>query len=184
MTRLILPAAWAPSLPPAAGAVARPAEPVSEAAGASFQWVMQRRAALSPRQLSAGLGLLVLMSGAVAAFFWLQGARFVTAFAGLELLAVVTAFAWHAVHAADSETVSLQAGRLLLERRHGLRSTQHVLDTDWLQVRRSPCGLIDLCAGRQHHLIGQHVDGACRRRVLAELRQALAPRRTAGRTPE
>lgn len=139
---------------------------------------------MSPRQLAVSLGLLVWVSGLVAVFFWLQGARFVTAFAGLELLAVLAAFGWHAVHAADGETLSLRTGRLHLERRNGLRRTQAVIKTDWLQLHWSAHGLIELQAGSQHHLVGGHADGARRQHVMAELRQALAQQRAAGRTPE
>lgn len=149
-----------------------------------MRWQLQHRASMSPRQLVLSLSVLLLVSGLVAAFFWVQGVRFVTYFAGLELTAVMAAFAWHAVHAADGETLTLHDGQLLLERRHGLRCTGAVMPVERLRASWSERGLIELRAGAQTHVVGRHADGAGRIRVFTELRQALGHSGVARCTPE
>lgn len=145
------------------------------------RWVLQRRCSLTPPQLGACLLALVLVSALIGGFFWLMGARAVTAFAGLEALALTIAFGVHAVHAADGERVTLHGRRLTVERRRGWRVTEQTFGVDALRLAEAADGRIELRArGRVVHL-GEQVDRARAQQVLAELRQACGALASNGR---
>jgi uncharacterized membrane protein len=78
-------------------------------------WILRRNCSVTPRQLGAMFALLSVLSLAVAAFFWSQGAWMVLPFSALELLAVAVAFLMYGRHAADGEYISLHQGRLVVE---------------------------------------------------------------------
>jgi uncharacterized membrane protein len=134
-------------------------------------WSLHRRCSLSPSQFGGCFLALAVLSALVALFFWAQGARFVTFFAGVEVLALGLAFAFHAVHATDGERVWVQGERLLIERRHGLRHAHEVLDLDGLRVAEAAGGAIELQVGGRSVRIGCHADAARRQQVLADLRR-------------
>lgn len=60
--------------------------------------------------------VLALLAMALAVFFWVLGAALVSALLAAQVLLVAAAFAHHAGHAADGETLCLQDGRLRVER--------------------------------------------------------------------
>lgn len=148
------------------------------------RWLLQRRCSLSPRQFGGCFVALAALSVVVALFFWAQGARFVTYFAGVELLLLGLAFACHAVHAADGERLQVRGGRLLVERRCGLRHDQVALEISGMRVGEAADGAIELRVGGRCVRIGRHADVARRQQVLADLRRlvlrpvAAAPVRT------
>ena len=138
----------------------------------SAAWVLQRRCSLSPRQFGACLFALVLVSALVGGFFWLLGARAVTAFAGLEALLLAFAFGIHAAHAADGERVVLLDRNLTVERRRGWRVTVQTFAVDALRLAATADGRIELRARGQVVCLGGQVGRARARQVLAEMRQA------------
>ena len=81
-----------------------------------LHWILRRNCSVTPQQLGAMFVLLSVLSLTVAAFFWSQGAWMVLPFSALELLAVAVAFLMYGRHAADGEHISLQNGRLVVER--------------------------------------------------------------------
>ena len=113
------------------------------------------------------------MSALVAGFFWAMGARFVTVFAGIEVLAVGAAFVWHAWHAADGERLHLSGGQLHLERRDGTRVHQERIELNGLRIGSAADGAIELNLRGRRWTLGRHADEAHRRHVLAALRQAV-----------
>jgi uncharacterized membrane protein len=137
-------------------------------------WQLQRRCALSPAQFGACFAGLALVSALVAAFFWAMGARFVTAFAGLEVVVVGVAFVWHAMHAADGERLKVVDGVLHVERRTGLRVTHQQFPLQGLRVAAALDGSIELKLRDRHIVLGRYAAEAARRPVLAGLRRAVA----------
>ena len=133
-------------------------------------WELQRRCSLSPRQLGLCFAALATLSAMVALFFWAQGARFVTYFAGVEVLALGLAFVCHALHAADGERLRVRGSRLLVECRDGLRRGHDVLELSELRVGESADGAIELRIRGRSLKVGRHADVARRRQVLADLR--------------
>lgn len=177
MNPVTMPREWAPPSPAAPDRTKR-CDGTADATGACEDpsWWLQRRCSLSPAQFGSCFLVLAVLSAGVALFFWAQGARFVTYFAGVELLVLGLAFACHAVHAADGERLSVQGGRLLIERRDGLRHHREALDLSGLRVGEAAGGAIELRVGKRCVCIGRQADAAQRQQVLADLRRlALRP---------
>lgn len=136
-------------------------------------WSLQRSCSLSPAQLGNCLAMLVAVTLLVGLGFWWAGAPFVTAFAGLELLALLVAFALHARHAADGEWLTLSRGRLRLQQRRGADVETLEFDAARLRLASDANGAIELRAGGQVLSIGRLASAARRQQVLNELRTAL-----------
>ena len=168
-----LPVVWAHPQP-ASRAEARHGERGAGGEAGPQAWTLQRRCALSPAQFGACFAGLAVASSLVAAFFWAMGARYVTAFAGLEVVLVGAAFIWHAVHATDGERLQVVDGDLHIERRNGLRVTHERWPMRGLRVAAAADGSIELKLQGQHRVLGRYAAEAARRQVLAGLRRALA----------
>jgi len=167
MNPAALPVAWMPAVPAASAADA-------SGAAAAPGWNLQRRCALAPAQLGVCLAVLVAASGLVGLGFWAAGVPFVTAFAGLELLAVLVAFTLHARHAADGESLRLHGGRLHVEFRRGGRTDTVAFDLWSLRLSAAADDVIVLHAFGRTWPVGRLADPPRRRRVLQELRDAVA----------
>lgn len=174
MNPAVLPAAWAPSQQPALQDGGSHGVVVAGADGAVQAWELQRRCALSPFQFGACFAGLACVSALVAGFFWAMGARYVTAFAGLELLLVGAAFVWHALHASDGERLKICEGQLQIERRAGLRITCEGVPLFGLRVSALADGSIGLSLRGQRWVLGRHAADASRHQALAGLRRAVA----------
>jgi uncharacterized membrane protein len=175
MNPVTLPVAWAPQQQPAPQAGDRHAGSTqgTDDLGAD-QWHLQRRCSLSPAQFGGCFGLLTVVSVLVAAFFWALGARFVTLFAGVEVLVVGVAFALHALHAADGERLRVAEGCLHVERRNGTRLEHESIPLQGLRARAAADGSIELLLRGRRWMLGRHAAEAPRRQVLAGLRRVLA----------
>lgn len=169
-----MPVAWALSLQSASTGVDLQDDGLANAVAPGQTWLLQRRCALSPSQFGACFAGLAVASGLVAAFFWAMGARWITAFAGLEVLLVGVAFAWHALHAADGEQLSVAGRQLRIERRVGLRVWLEQVPLPGLRVTAQADGSIGLSLRGRHWILGRNATDAARRQVLAELRRAVA----------
>jgi uncharacterized membrane protein len=145
----------------------------AEAAHA-LQWRLLRNCSLAPRQLLAVYGALCAVSLLIAGFFWVQGAPFVLAFAGLELLAVGIAFFVFARHAADHETLTLVGESLQVEQCSGSRTVHSVLATPWLKVEPAAGqgSLVEISSRGQRVQVGRFVRPELRAELSRELRRA------------
>ena len=147
----------------------------SGSAGGSVQWLLKRNCSLAPRQLLGFYASLCLLSLAIAGLFWLRGATLVLPFAGVELLAVGAALLMYARHAADSETIRLRPGRLIVRRAHGPHVEQVEFAAAWVRVEPE-CGdrsLIELSGQGRRISVGRFVRPELRRQLADELRWAL-----------
>ena len=141
----------------------------------SLAWHLRRNCSVTPRQLGALYASLCVVSLVIACWCWVLGARFVLAFAGLELLAVGAAFLAYARHAVDGETVSLRDGCLVIERecaggRERLEFRGALVRIDAPADRQA---LIGLRAHGRRVDIGRHVRPEWRVALAGEMRQAL-----------
>lgn len=166
------PASWAPLMSATPRMAGRSAD---GAAGfgvdAEGGWVLQRRCALAPREFGLCFMALASVSLLVGLFFWALGAGFVMLFAGLEVLALGAAFAWHAVHAADGERLQVDRGQLRVDQQRGLRRTQAALDLHALRVVEAAAGALELKSSGVCVTVGRTVDAPRRRQVAAALRR-------------
>lgn len=138
-------------------------------------WHLRRNCSVTPRQFGALYATLCLVSLAIGLGFWMIGARLVLGFAGLELLALGAAFLVHARHAADSETISLRDGRLVVEREIAGRREQ--MEFGCAHVRIAPPArvqdLIQVVAHGRRVDVGRHVRPEWRPVLAGEMRRAL-----------
>lgn len=156
-----------------------------EGQAAAVQWLMKRNCSITPRQLGMVFLSLCVVSGAIAGFFYWQGAPYVAAFAGAELLAVGTAMGLFARHAADREQLTLVGRSLLVEQTLAGRTERAGWQADWLRVEplAGQGSLVQLSgSGRTLH-VGRFLMPELRGAFAQELRQALRQAR-AGMLPE
>ena len=144
-------------------------------AATAMQWLFKRNCSISPRQLATVFLSLCAVSSVIAAFFFWQGAPYVAAFAGLELLAVGAALLVFARHAGDRETLTLMGSSLLVELCHGSRVEHAHLATDWLTVEPAAGqgSLVELRDRGRTVQVGRHLRPEWRAAFARELRQEL-----------
>ena len=141
----------------------------------SVQWQLRRNCSMAPSQLLMFYASMCVVSLGIAGLCWAQGATMVLPFASAEVVAVGVAIWVYAGHAADSELIRLQPGRLLVEHANG-RVTQRVeFQPDWVRVEpaHGDGSLIELSGRGQKIAVGRFVRPELRRQLADELRWAL-----------
>ena len=139
-----------------------------------LHWTLRRNCSVTPGQLAVTLGALGSLSMAVALFFWFQGALLVLPFAVLELAALTTAFVVYARHAADSERVSLQGGRLIVELETAGSVRRSEFAREWVCIEpRSHGHLVEVRSGGTSVQVGRYLRPELRPVLAREIRQAL-----------
>jgi uncharacterized membrane protein len=151
----------------------------------AIDWVLQRSNSLAPRQLLAFYASLCVLSLGIAAGFWVQGARMVMPFAGLEMLAVGVALWVVARHAADSERIELRDDRLTVEHASGSRMERVEFQPAWVRVEpgHGDRSLIELSGQGRRIAVGRFVRPEQRSQLASELRWALGRWRQGGTQP-
>lgn len=149
------------------------------ASASGLDLTIKRNCSISPRQLLCVLALASCVSLGIAAAWACFGAWPVLPFAGVEMLALATAFYLNGRHAADYERVTFAEGRLLVEASDAGRVQRHEFDSRWLRVDERRCG-------RELHLllrahgseleIGRHLDTERRASLAGHLRRSLSNR--------
>ncbi len=161
-----------------------------EGADQGMQWLLKPNCSMSPRQLGAVYLSLCAVAALIGGFFFVQGAPWVAAFAGAELLALGVALLVFARHAGDRETITLQHGQLRVQRAHGSHVTEHALPLQWLVVEPAAGqgSLVQLRGRGQQLCVGRflrpHERAALAQELRAAQRQALAPGNAAVRPHE
>ena len=181
MTTTTSPRAWRSSAD-RAGALRFAREVGTDKSGApAFEWLLRRNCSSSPRQLMTVLGALALLSLAIAALFWTQGATLVMPFASLELIALAAALIVYARHAADRERLLLADGRLTVERTDGTRTERVEFDAAWVRVepKYGERSLIEVSGQGRRVAVGRFVRPEWRESLARELRWAVLRQRTA-----
>ncbi len=148
---------------------------LAQVSGHTLAWHLRRNCSVTPRQLGGIYAGLCLVSLGIGVGFWWLGAKLVLGFAGLELLAVGAGFLMYARHAADGETVSLQGGRLVVEREYAGRREK--VEFGCAHVRIAPLAseqsLIEVMAHGRRVGIGRHLRPEWRPVLAGEMRRAL-----------
>lgn len=142
---------------------------------ASVQWLLKRNCSMSPRQLLRFyLGLSVVSLG-IGGMFWLHGAALVLPFAWLEVVVLGAALLVYARHAADSECIRLQGGRLTVEHACGRRTVREEFRTEAVRVEPAldDGSLIELSGQGRRMVVGRFVRPELRRQLADELRSVL-----------
>lgn len=149
------------------------------ASASDLDLTIKRNCSISPRQLLCVLALASCVSLGIAAGWACFGAWPVLPFAGVEMLALATAFYLNGRHAADYERVTLAEGRLLVEASDAGRVQRHEFNSRWLRVdeRRHGRELHLLLRAHGNELeIGRHLDAERRASLAGQLRRSLSNR--------
>ncbi|MGH8804927.1 MAG: DUF2244 domain-containing protein [Polaromonas sp.] len=145
----------------------------------AVQWLLKRHCSITPAQLGWFYVSLCVVSLAIAAFFWSQGATLVMPFAWAELLAVGAAFLVYARHVGDGEKIILQGEQLVVELETAGRTQRAEFNREW--VRIEPEGgdgsLIEVSGQGRSVRVGRHVRPELRPALAREIRLALRARR-------
>jgi len=151
----------------------------------ALQWVLKRNCSITPGQMMAVYLSLCAVSLAVAAGFWWQGAPFVLAFAGVELLLVGLALLVYARHAADRETVTLADREVEVEQCFGRQVERAAFRAEWLCVEPAQAqgSLVELAGQGRRVRVGRFLRPELRAPFAQELRRALR-RAQAGLPPQ
>ena len=140
-----------------------------------MQWLLKRNCSMTPRQFLGFFLSLCLLSMVIAGAFWMFGAPFVAPFAGVEVLGLAAAMLIYAQHAADSECIRLQEGRLTVEHACGHHTDRVEFAPAWVRVEpeHGDLSLIELSGQGQRIAVGRFVRPELRRQLADELRWAL-----------
>jgi len=139
-----------------------------------LDWTLQRNCSISPRQLGICFLCLSAVSLAVGLFFWFQGAVLVLPFAVLELVALATAFLFHARHAADREYISVRGGQLVVEVERAGRVERCEFVREWVRIEpQRHHGLVEVTGGGRSVCVGRFLRADLRVLLVQELRQAV-----------
>lgn len=140
----------------------------------ALQWLFKRNCSLTPAQMGSVYLCLCCASLLVAVFFFMQGATYVLAFAGVEMLAVGLALLIYARHAGDRETLTLFQGCLQVEQCLGSRVERAEFAAEWLRVEPAAGqgSLVELSGRGQSMRIGRFLRPELRAPLAREIRQA------------
>ena len=124
-----------------------------------LQWLIKRNCSIAPRQLAAVYAALCTVSLAIAGLFYWQGAPFILAFAGIELLLVGLALLAFARHAGDREMLTLVGRSLQVEQCFGRSVARTEFVADWLTVEPAAGqnSLVQLAGQGQRVRVGRHL---------------------------
>ncbi|HUL93091.1 MAG TPA: DUF2244 domain-containing protein [Burkholderiales bacterium] len=149
------------------------------ASASGLDLTSKRNCSISPRDLLSVLALASLVSLGIAIGFAFFGAWPILPFAGVEVLALATAFYLNGRHAADYERIALVEGRLLVEASDAGRIERHEFNPQWLRLEERRFGrelhLMLRSRGNEFE-IGRHLDTEQRASLAARMRRSLSSR--------
>ncbi|MEY2840063.1 MAG: hypothetical protein RJB60_2362 [Pseudomonadota bacterium] len=150
-------------------------DPTAPASHWQAEWHLQRRCALSPRQLLAAYAAACVLALGIAGGMHQFGAAYVLPFALFEVLALGVALLVFARHAADREFIGLSDDTLRVERYRAGHVESVEFDPRWVRIepQRHDLSLIRVSGQGRSIDVGQHVQPAWRRQLASEFRWAL-----------
>ena len=138
-------------------------------------WVLKRNCSLTPRQVLRMLACVTSLQALLGATSLWLGYTWVALFTLVEALALIFSFWIYAVHATDSETLTLSHGRLVIRSCNGRKLAERVWPATWVRVLpRHEGDLVALRALGQTIVVGRHLRRSRRTWLASELEAAIA----------
>ncbi|WP_250517652.1 DUF2244 domain-containing protein [Caballeronia sp. INDeC2] len=139
-------------------------------------WLLKRNCAITPKQFGVFYCSLATVSLSIAAFWTALGAWTVLPFAGIDLIAVGSAFLVYARHSTDYERIVISPMFLTVETAQASRITVVTLNPRWVRIglQEKPRPKIEIRSAGQVILVGIHAPAHRRAAIAAEMRRYIA----------
>jgi uncharacterized membrane protein len=144
--------------------------------GVAAVWMLKRNCAITPKQFGVFYCSLATVSLSIAAFWTALGAWTVLPFAGIDLIAVGSAFLVYARHATDYERIIISPGHLIIETAQASHISVIELNPRWIRIglEDKPRPKIEIRSAGQVVLVGTHVPVHQRAVIAGEMRRCVA----------
>jgi hypothetical protein len=142
--------------------------------GDGYEFYLKRNCSISPSQLAAVFIFLGTISVFIGIVFYSFGATLILPFSCLEVLALMTAFFYNAIHANDYELLKVDQQNIYFESKFGLQYRKESFLkslTRILPIRHS--NLINQSQGQKHIYFGKNIHSRLRSNLENEIRQSL-----------
>jgi uncharacterized membrane protein len=141
-----------------------------------FSVLLKRNCSISPKGMIFMFAVLAAVTLSIATGFAFVGAWLVLPFAGLEVVALMLAFAWTARHAADYERIELAPGRLRVEVAEGRSLHRYEVERGVVRARHVPerRRVVLSRAGAEDIEVGRHLHAEARGGLADELNRTLS----------
>jgi len=145
--------------------------------GASWSWHLKRNISMAPGHLAmifVGLGLFTLIIGTA---FYLLGASLILPFSLFEVVVLLLAYFYNAIHANDYEKLVLSEKHVNIERKIGFQTSHVQFSRSMTRIDRDiqKNALITFKHGNQSTLFGQFVHANLRPSLAKEISKRMLP---------
>jgi uncharacterized membrane protein len=139
------------------------------------EWSLNRRCALSPRQMFRVYLGLSAASLLIACGFWFAGASLVLPFAAIELAALGLAMLFYVRHAADRDLIAMKPSLVRVEQHRAGQVSRVDFNPRWIRVEpdQHDGSLVRLSGQGRSVVVGEFVPREGRPQLAEEFRWAL-----------
>jgi uncharacterized membrane protein len=139
-------------------------------------WMLKRNCAITPRQFGIFYCSIATVLLSIAAFWTVLGVWTVLPFAGIDLIAVGSAFLVYARHATDYERIVISPEHLIIETAQASHITVIELNPRWIRIglEKNVRPKIEIRSAGQIILVGTHVPVHRRAMIAGEMRRYIA----------
>jgi hypothetical protein len=142
--------------------------------GDGYEFYLKRNCSISPSQLAAVFIFLGTISVFIGIVFYSFGATLILPFSCLEVLALMTAFFYNAIHANDYELLKVDQQNIYFESKFGLQYRKESFLKSLTRILPSRhSNLINLSQGQKHIYFGKNIHSRLRSNLENEIRQSL-----------
>jgi len=142
--------------------------------GDGYEFYLKRNCSISPSQLAAVFIFLGTISVFIGIVFYSLGATLILPFSCLEVLALMTAFFYNAIHANDYELLKVDQQNIYFESKFGLQYRKESFLKSLTRILPSRhSNLINLSQGQKHIYFGKNIHSRLRSNLENEIRQSL-----------
>jgi uncharacterized membrane protein len=139
-----------------------------------YEFYLKRNCSISPIQLAIIFILLGIISIAIGVIFYSLGATLILPFSFVEVIALITAYFYNALHANDYERLRVDNKNVYFESKFGLKYREENFLKSLARILPSDHHhLINLSQGQRNIHFGKHIHTRLRSFLEIEIKQAL-----------